>query len=118
MKRAGLLISDYLKGEAAALSLRAIARAVATCLPVNASGVLAQPGELFFEKQLHRLDPEEADSPDSLSLAFAQIAAKKNETIWGRTVSTVVDCLSADVCREISQAVLLEKMLIARENGQ
>lgn len=95
--------------------LRQLARAVVAELATkHASQVAKQPGALFFEKRIHQLLADEHDSPDGLSLGFLRLAMEKNAAIGETATASPFGCLAADVCREISHAVVLEKLLIMR----
>jgi len=80
-----------------------------------AAELAAQPGRLFFPKNVHELGDLEPEAPDGLSTAYVRMAIAKNKTVaTAADVDSAVTMLAFHVATQISRAVLLERRLLER----
>ncbi len=84
-----------------------------------AAELAAQPGRLFFPKNVHELGDLEPEAPDGLSIAYVRMAIAKNKTLIAggaaaAEVDSAVTMLGFHVAQQISRAVLLERRLLER----
>lgn len=97
--------------------LRDVAALVSTDLVRNREAdIKQQPGLVLFPKRIHELQSDESDSPDGLSLEYFGLAVRKNQVIWSKPGETASASLAADICREVSHAALLERLIVSRMN--
>ena len=75
--------------------------------------LVAQPGRLLFPKRIHELGSIEPDAPDGLSLDHIRLAVARNAAAEEGEGSAVA-ALADHVTREIGEAVLLERRILAR----
>ena len=80
-----------------------------------AAELAAQPGRLFFPKNVHELGDLEPEAPDGLSMAYVRIAIAKNKALAAAAeVDSAVTMLAFHVTQQISRAVVLERRLLER----